>query len=77
MLNLNENITYTQDNIMIEHAIFAFTIVVCILNVFKAISVFCHTDLQMPFFSILSPTNALFSYPSFLYQAWYWSGGLF
>lgn len=57
-----------------EHFIFAFTLVIVILNLIQLISIIAGNIISYPCFGILAPDHWLFFYPSALYQSWYWSG---
>ena len=58
---------------MILSAIFVFTAVVTILNVFKLVSIIVGNEIEYPGRGWLRPTHWGWMYPSALYQMWFWS----
>ena len=52
---------------------FAFTLVICILNALSVLAILLKHGMTWPSFGYLSPTFWVFSYSSYLFQAWYWS----
>ena len=60
---------------MLEHIIFSITLVVTILNTFVFIGYFFGRTIRLPLKDTpLSASVFYWSYPSYGYQAWFWSG---
>jgi hypothetical protein len=57
--------------------VFAFTLSVCILNVFALVSIIVGNPISWPSLAFtifaLKPTDFYFMYPSLIYQVYYWS----
>lgn len=53
--------------------LFAFTLIICILNGLSILAILNKGSLTWPRYGYLNPSNWVFAYPSYLFQAWYWS----